>query len=493
MMYGKLPPQAKDLEKAVLGAILLDIRAFDLVADIIIPESFYVEAHQLIFKSIRSLKNRNDQPDILSVVEELNRQGNLDLAGGPFYVTQITNAVVSTANIEQHARIIAQKYLSRELIRISGEIMNQAYDETNDVFDLMDDAEKQLNTLTLSHSKKAYNTLQYSLEKVLMKVEDLRHREEKITGVPTGITKLDFVTNGWQPQDLIILAARPSIGKSAVAGNLARLAAQDTDRPTGVGIFSLEMADEQWASRILSAESGIDGWRMKKGRISDSEMKHLNYTYSHKLKNLNIFLDDTSGLNIYELKAKARRLVMKEKVGLIIIDYLQLMSGNGEKQGNREQEISNISRNLKQLAKELNVPIIALSQLSRASEQNRAPKLSDLRESGAIEQDADTVIFLVPMDEESIKKDPTLKDSILMRIAKHRNGALEDVELKFVKDIQKIMSYSAYEDYMSQRKFTNKMNTGGLDQGEIKLTDPTAAGFRPLLPHKKDEEEGLPF
>lgn len=447
MMYGKVPPQAKDLEEAVLGAVMLEKSAFDSVIEILKPECFYVEAHQRIFRSMQGLSQKSQPIDILTVVEELKLREELDIVGGAYYVTRLTNAVVSSANIEAHSRIILQKFIQRELIRISGEIIGDAYEDSTDVFDLLDDAEGKLFEITNNHLRKNYDSIDSVLVKTIQRIEDLRHKNEDISGVPSGFASLDKVTYGWQPTDLIILAARPAVGKTAFALNLARSAALSGNKPTPVAFFSLEMSAGQLVQRILSAESEIHLEKISRGKLEEYEMKQLYQKGINKLSSAPIFIDDTAALNIFELRAKCRRLKNKHNLGLIIIDYLQLMSGTGEnKNGNREQEISRISRDLKGLAKELQVPIIALSQLSRAVESrkdgNKMPQLSDLRESGAIEQDADMVMFLYRPEYYDITQNEvgeSNKGETHVRIAKHRNGSLETIKLRALLHIQKFI------------------------------------------------------
>lgn len=450
IVYGKVPPQARDLEEAVLGAIMLEKNAFDTASGILQSESFYLDAHRTIFESFKSLSKKNSPIDILTTVQELKSMEKLDDIGGPYYITKLTNSVVSAANIEAHCRILAQKFIQRELIRISGEIIGEAYEDTTDVFDLMDDAERRISDVTLSVTKKAYRRMDVVMEAALNKVEHLRNHPGTISGVSTGIFMLNQITRGWQATDFIVIAARPSIGKTAVALNLARSAATHDERPVNVGVFSLEMSDIQLVMRLLSAESEIAKDDLNRGRIDNRQMDVL-YNVSKKDWTQRIFIDDTPALNIQEFKSKARKMVLQDKVKLIIVDYLQLMSSTGPKGQNREQEISTISRNCKALAKELNIPVIALSQLSRAIESrhgNKQPVLSDLRESGAIEQDTDIVIFLVPAEENEVSHDASLKDSLYIKIAKHRDGALDFMEVKFVKEIQKIMNRQDYESYI---------------------------------------------
>ncbi|MEO7531780.1 MAG: replicative DNA helicase, partial [Sediminibacterium sp.] len=399
MMFGKVPPQAKELEEAVLGAIMLEKSAFDTVIEILKPECFYGEANQRIFKAMKSLAEKSLPIDLLTVVEELKLKEDLELVGGPYYVSKLTNSVVSSANIEAHSRIVLQKFIQRELIRISGEIIGDAYEDSTDVFDLLDDAESKLFEITNNHLRSAFEDINTVLVKTIQRIEDMRNRDEDITGVPSGFASLDKLTYGWQQTDLIVLAARPSVGKTAFALNLARSAALHPTKPTPIVFFSLEMSSSQLVQRILSAESEIWLEKITRGKLEEHEMKQLYKRGIERLSNAPIYIDDTAALNIFELRAKCRRLKNKHDIGLIIIDYLQLMSGGGDnKNGNREQEISKISRDLKGLAKELKVPIIALSQLSREVEKRKEgakiPQLSDLRESGAIEQDADMVMFL---------------------------------------------------------------------------------------------------
>ena len=455
MMYGKVPPQAKELEEAVLGAIMLEKSAFDTVVEILKPECFYIEANQRIFKAMQGLAIKSLPIDLLTVVEELKFREELDLVGGPYYVTRLTNAVVSSANIDAHSRIVLQKFIQRELIRISGEIIGDAYEDSTDVFDMLDEAESKLFEITNNHLRKNFDTIDTVLVKTIQRIEDMRNRQEDITGVPTGFPSLDRITYGWQSTDLIVLAARPSVGKTAFALNLARSAALHPTKPTGVGFFSLEMSSGQLVQRILSAESEIWLEKIARGKLEEHEMKQLYKRGIERLSKAPIFIDDTAALNIFELRAKCRRLKNKHNIGLIIIDYLQLMSGAGEnRNGNREQEISRISRDLKGLAKELQVPIIALSQLSREVEKrkegNKIPQLSDLRESGAIEQDADLVMFMYRPEYYDITANEfgeSNKGETFVKIAKHRNGSLDTVKLKALLHIQKFVEEEGGGDF----------------------------------------------
>ena len=451
MMYGKVPPQAKELEEAVLGAVMLEKSAFDTISEIIKPECFYVEANQLIYRAMQGLQQKSMPIDILTVVEELKFREQLDAVGGPYYVTKLTNSVVSTANIDAHARIVLQKFIQRELIRISGEIIGDAYEDSTDVFDLLDDSETKMFNITNNYLKKNFDDIQSVLAKTINRIDELRTKTDDISGVPSGFPTLDRITYGWQPTDLIILAARPAVGKTAFALNLARNAALHPTKPIPVGFFSLEMGASQLVQRILSAESEIKMEKISRGKLENHEYEQLLSKGIKKLEVAPIYIDDTAALNIFEFRAKARRLVNKHNVGLIIIDYLQLMSGTGEKGGNREQEISNISRNLKALAKELNVPIIALSQLSRAVEtrkESKMPQLSDLRESGAIEQDADMVMFIYRPEYYEVMNNENGESThgeTHVRIAKHRNGSLDTVKLRAKLEIQKFEEWDSNE------------------------------------------------
>jgi replicative DNA helicase len=477
MVFGKVPPQAKELEEAVLGAIMLEKGAFDTVVEILKPECFYADANQQIFRAMQSLANKSLPIDLLTVVEELKIKEELELVGGPYYVSKLTNSVVSSANIEAHSRIVLQKFIQRELIRISGEIIGDAYEDSTDVFDLLDDAESKLYEITNNHLRKNFDDINTVLVKTIERIEEMRNRDEDITGVPSGFPSLDKLTYGWQPTDLIILAARPSVGKTAFALNLARTAALNTKKPYPVAFFSLEMSAGQLVQRILSAESEIWLEKISRGKLEEHEMKQLYKKGIERLSNAPIYIDDSAALNIFELRAKCRRLKNKHNVGLIIIDYLQLMSGGGDnKNGNREQEISKISRDLKGLAKELQVPIIALSQLSREVEKRKEgakiPQLSDLRESGAIEQDADMVMFLYRPDYYEIATNEmgeSSKGETYVKIAKHRNGSLDTIKLKALLHIQKFI-----EDEDGSNDFGNSVGNGS--SGNYRPVKPSESG-----------------
>jgi len=475
IVFGKVPPQARDLEEAILGAIMLEKSAFDIVVEILKPECFYVEAHQKIYSAMQGLSGKSMPIDLLTVVEELRTREELEFVGGPYYITKLTNAVVSSANIEAHSRIVLQKFIQRELIRISGEIIGEAYEDSTDVFDMLDEAESKMFEITNNHLRKNFDDINSVLVKTINRIEDMRNRNEDITGVPSGFHSLDAVTYGWQSTDLIILAARPSVGKTAFALNLARNAALHPAKPTPIGFFSLEMSSSQLVQRILSAESEIWLEKIARGKLEEHEMRQLYKNGIDRLTHAPIFIDDTAGLNIFELRAKCRRLKNKHNVGLIIIDYLQLMKGNPDKNSNREQEISKITRDLKGLAKELQVPIIALSQLSREVEKrstsNKMPQLSDLRESGAIEQDADLVMFLYRpeyYDINSNEDGESMKGETHVKIAKHRNGSLETIKLRALLHIQKFIEEEGSNGGSTNQPYGGNwkpLNQGGGDGG----------------------------
>jgi len=442
--HGRVPPQAPDLEEAVLGAMMLEQNALTNVIDIFKPEVFYREAHQKIFKAIYSLFKESEPVDILTVTQKLQKMGELESVGGAWYISQLTNRVASAANVEFHARVVIQKFLQRELIRISDGIIKESYEDASDVFDILDKAEKELFAISETNLRRNYSDMPSLVKDAIKQIEKAREQEGHISGIPSGFSAIDRVTAGWQKSDLVILAARPGMGKTAFVLSMARNMAVEFKHP--VAIFSLEMAGVQLVMRLIASESELSSDKLKRGLLEQYEWEQLNA----KLANLTdapLFIDDTPALSIFELRAKCRRLKAQHDIQLVIIDYLQLMSGGTDKSGNREQEISNISRSMKSLAKELNIPIIALSQLSRAVETRggaKKPMLSDLRESGAIEQDADMVCFIYRPEYYKIMEDEQGNSTEGMAefiIAKHRNGALEDVPLRFVARFAKFMDY----------------------------------------------------
>jgi len=434
---GKLPPQAVDLEEAVLGALMLEKDALSSVIDILKPEVFYRDNHQKIFQAIRTLFEKTSPVDILTVTAQLRTQGELEMIGGAYYITELTNRVASAANIEYHSRIIIQKFIQRELIRISTETINNAYEDTTDVLDLLDKAEKNLFEVAQNNLRRDARKMDDLLHESLKEMELLKDKKDGLTGIASGFTELDRMTSGWQKSDLVIIAARPAMGKTAFVLSCARNAAVDFDKP--VVVFSLEMSSIQLVNRLVSGETEIEQEKIRKGTLEEWEWQQIHSKIG-RLEQAPLIIDDTPALNIFEFRAKCRRLKSQHDIQLIIIDYLQLMHGKSDgKGGNREQEIGSISRALKSVAKELNVPVIALSQLSRAVENrpggSKRPMLSDLRESGSIEQDADMVLFLYRPEYYGLEVDednnPTQGVGEVI-IAKHRNGETGRVRLKFV-------------------------------------------------------------
>jgi replicative DNA helicase len=432
--FGKVPPQALDMEEAVLGALMLEKNAVYEVIDIVSPESFYVDSNKKIFQAILSLVSTDKPVDLLTVTDQLRKNEELDEVGGSIYITQLTTRVASAAHIEFHARIVAQKHIQRELIRVASEIQNRAFDESIDVNDLLDFSEGELFEIAQGNIKKQTSRINTVIKEAIQQIEEAGKREDSLSGVPSGFTRLDRMTSGWQPSDLVIVAARPSMGKTAFVLSMTRNMAVDHKR--GVAIFSLEMSSVQLVNRLIVGETGISSEKIRNGNLEDYEWQMLE----HKIKNLEdapIYIDDTPGISIFELRAKVRRLMRQAEISIVIIDYLQLMTGTPETRGNREQEVSTISRSLKGLAKEMNVPVIALSQLNRSVEVragDKRPQLSDLRESGAIEQDADMVTFIHRPEKYGLLEDEegnSLQGLAYIILAKHRNGAIGDVLLRF--------------------------------------------------------------
>ena len=468
--YGKLPPQAIDVEEAVLGALMLERDAFITVADIIDTPSFYKEEHQKIFDSIKKLSGKEKPVDLLMVTQELKDREQLNEIGGPGFITQLTRRVASAAHIEFHARIIAQKFIQRELIRVSSEIQTKSYDDTVDVDDLIDFSESSLFKVAEGNIKKETRPIKPVLNEAIQQIEKARNQKDGLSGVPSGFTALDRITSGWQRTDLIIIAARPAMGKTAFVLTMARNMAVDHNRP--VAVFSLEMSSIQLANRLISAETELGAEKIKTGRLEEHEWHQLNQRIK-ALDNAPLFIDDTPALSIFELRAKCRRLKMQHDIAVIIVDYLQLMTAGTDSRGSREQEVSLISRSLKAIAKELDVPIIALSQLNRSveSREGKRPQLSDLRESGAIEQDADIVAFIHRPEYFGITEDES-GNSLLgvaeIIIAKHRNGATADVHLRFKKELAKFLDMDVqFSDGFgcNAQTFSSKMNADDDSQG----------------------------
>jgi len=447
-IIGRRPPEAKELEEAILGALMLEKDSYSIVSDILKPVSFYEFSHQLIFAAIQELALHQKPIDMLTVQEELKKEGKLEEAGGPYYIAQLTGKVASSAHLEYHSRIVAQKYLARELIRYTSQVQGKAFDETIDVDDLMQEAEAGLFEISQRNMKKEVIQINPVIKEAINLINLAAQREDGLSGLATGFHELDKMTSGWQRSDLIIIAARPAMGKTAFILSMAKNIAVNYNKP--VGVFSLEMSNVQLVNRLIVNVCEIEAEKIKNGQLAKYEWEQLD----NKIKDLEdapIFIDDTPSLSIFEFRTKARRLVREENVQLIIIDYLQLMNAGGSGYGNREQEVSTISRSLKGLAKELNIPIIALSQLNRAVESrsganaadSKRPQLSDLRESGAIEQDADMVCFIHRPEYYKIMEDQngnSLQGIAEIIIAKHRNGAVGDVRLKFKKQFAKFMN-----------------------------------------------------
>lgn len=434
--YGKIPPQAIDLEEAVLGALMIEKDAISEVVDVLKPDSFYKDENMEIYRAILSLFEKSQPIDILTVTNELRQRGTLEQTGGPFYIGELSNKVGSAANIEYHARIIAEKYILRELIRISSDIQKDAFEETTDVFDLLDKSEQSLFGVAEGNLRSTYDSMSTLIKKAIEQIEELKDKTDGLSGVPSGFTALDRVTSGWQASDLVIIAARPGMGKTSFVLSLARNASVDFNLP--IAVFSLEMSAIQLVHRLISSEAGIDAKKLRSGELEGYEWQQLHTNIS-ALSEAPIYIDDTPGLNIFELRAKCRRLKAQHGIQMVIIDYLQLMSGNSENRNtNREQEISAISRALKGMAKELSIPVIALSQLSREVEKRggtKKPILSDLRESGSIEQDADQVMFIYRPEYYGLTEDENgnpVNGVAEIIIAKNRHGSVETIPLRFI-------------------------------------------------------------
>ena len=441
---GRLQPQAVELEKAVLGACIIEQDAFATVSDFLKPHSFYESKHQVIFEAIQSLAASNSPIDMLTVVDQLQKTGNLDNAGGPAYIAELSRTMLSAAHLEYHARIVAQKALARELINYTSAIQKLAFDESQDIQELMQMAEGKLFELSKSNLKKDFTQIDPVINEAYELLRKAAARTDGLSGLPSGFDKLDAMTSGWQNSDLIIIAARPAMGKTAFVLSMARNMVVDRQIP--VAMFSLEMSNVQLVNRLLVNVCEIPGEKIKSGQLAPFEWRQFDMK-SAELFGAPLYVDDTPSLSVFELRTKARRLVRDYGVKIIIIDYLQLMNASGMTYGSRQEEVSTISRSLKGLAKELNIPIIALSQLNRSVEQrtssnpdnpdNKRPQLSDLRESGAIEQDADMVCFIHRPEYYKLYKDNYGNDTrgiAEIIIAKHRNGAVGDVRLRFTSE-----------------------------------------------------------
>ena len=434
--YAHVQPQAPDVERAVLGALMIDKDAYAIVCEMLSPETFYEPRNQKVFTAIRHLAISELPVDVWTVTEQLSKQGDLEDVGGPGYVTELSSRVASSANIEYHARIIAQKSLARQLISFASVIETKAFDETIDVDDLMQEAEGSLFELGQRNMKKDYTQIDPVIKNAIDVIQMAAANKDGLTGVPTGYNKLDDITSGWQPSDLVIIAGRPAMGKTSFALSMAKNIAADYKVP--MAFFSLEMSNVQLVNRLISNCCEIQGSKILNGQLQPDEWERLDKRLNNLL-GAPLYVDDTPGLSVFELQTKARRLVREHGVKIIMIDYLQLMNANGMRFSSRQEEVSTISRSLKGLAKDLNVPILALSQLNRGVEsreglEGKRPQLSDLRESGAIEQDADMVLFVHRPEYYHIYQDDNGRDLHGMAqiiIAKHRKGATGDVLLTF--------------------------------------------------------------
>ena len=490
---GKLTPQAVEFEEAVLGALMIDGNAVSIIIDFLDSKMFYKEAHQNIYKAIFELFSEMQPVDLLSVTNQLRKSARLEFVGGPSYLASLTNRVASSANIEYHARIVMEKFVLRELISRCSGIITEAYDESNDVLQMLDKAETELFNIIQNNFKRDSKELNVVVKKALEELTAIRNNEEGFSGVPTGIRAMDEKMGGWQKSDLVIIAARPGMGKTSFVLSIARNAAIEYHLP--VAFFSLEMSATQLVHRLFAIESGISAERIAKGKLSDSEwiilMDKIN-----KLNVGNLIIDDTPALSIFDLRAKCRRLKHQHDIQLIIVDYLQLMQGgdaDSKAKGNREQEISYISRSLKALAKDLQVPVIALSQLSREVEKRagtKRPQLSDLRESGSIEQDADIVMFIYRPEYYKIDtfEDETLAQGLAdIMIQKNRHGAVDDIRVRFQSQFTKFTDVG--------ETFILDSHTDGIENNYA--FDTFEAGFNNDLSETQDDflspEQNFPF
>lgn len=479
VMDGRKPPQALELEEAVLGALLLEKDAYGQVSELLKPSTFYLKAHELIFEAMMNLALGQKPIDMMTVAHELDRLGNLDAVGGPAYISGLTLKVASTANLEYHAKILSQKAISRDIISFASDVLHSAYEDAEDIEDQMQRAEGRLFEISQGNIKQDYMPIGSLVSEAMTEIQNAMNRQEGISGLPSGFPAIDEMTSGWQKSDLIIIAARPAMGKTAFVLSMARNIAMDQKIP--VAVFNLEMSGVQVAKRLLQNLCEIDGSKIKNGRLTDVESQKL-FNLSQEVHSSPLYIDESPGLSIFELRTKARRLVREHGVQLIIIDYLQLMNASGMGFGNREQEVSMISRSLKVLAKELKIPIIALSQLNRSVEtrqgdfNSKRPQLSDLRESGAIEQDADIVCFIHRPEYYKIYEDKngmSLKNVGEFIIAKHRNGPVGEVYLTFIGQYAKFLplqqqtSIEKDGDQILQRRQSSSIKPANFDENPL--------------------------
>jgi len=493
---GRLQPQARELEEAVLGALMLEKDAYSIISEILSPECFYDKTHELIFTAIQNLAIQQKPVDILTVVDQLRKSGTLEAAGGTSYIAQLSQKVVSSAHIDYHARIVAQKYLARELITFSSEIAGKAFDETNDVDDLMQEAEGKLFEISQRNVKKDVLHINPIIKEAFNLMREASKRTDGLSGLPSGFKDLDKITSGWQNSDLIIIAARPAMGKTAFVLSMAKNMAVNYNIP--LAVFSLEMSNVQLVNRLIVNVAELSGEKIKTGQLAEYEWHQLD-SRVNKLYDAPIFVDDTPSLSVFELRTKARRLVKEQHVKCVIIDYLQLMNASGMDSRSREQEVSTISRSLKGLAKELSIPIIALSQLNRGIDMRtnqprlkgdsydaKRPQLSDLRESGAIEQDADIVCFIHRPEYYKIFQDEhgndlTGKAEII--IAKHRNGSTGDIVLEFKKEFARFQNL---DENRIITDFQSRVNS------QADIAPEERAGIRKMAPAPQ-WEDSAPF
>lgn len=443
MELGKIPPNDVEAEQAVIGSMLTDKEAVSAAIEVLKPEDFYKEDNRIIFEAILSLYGRSEPIDIITLKSELSSMGKFEAVGGLEYIAELPDKVPTTANVEQYIKIVEEKSVLRNLIKTANEIITLGYDQTQEVDSIIDGAEKKIFEVMQKKNQKGYTPIKDILVETFTELEQLYNQKQRITGIPTGFSDLDFRTSGLHNSDLILVAARPAMGKSAFALNIATNAAVRAKVP--VAIFSLEMSKEQMTSRILCSEAMVDSNKVRTGKIDDEEWGKLAAA-SGELSEANIYIDDTPGISIMEIRAKCRKMKIEKNIGLVVIDYLQLVQGSGKRGSSREQEIAEISRSLKILAKEINVPVIALSQLSRAPEQrpDHRPMLSDLRESGSIEQDADIVMFLYRDD--YYNEDSEKKNIAEVILAKHRAGSTGTVELLWLGNYTKFANIDKYRE-----------------------------------------------
>ena len=478
---GHLPPQAVDVEKAVLGSLLIDRDAFTVVSEILHPETFYDPRHQKIYRAIQTLSLNELPVDMLTVEEELKREGTHDEVGAPLYLAELTMNVSSSVNILTHATILADKYIARQLISYASEVGTMALDEGQDIKEVMQKAEGSLFQLSQTNLRQDYTQIDPVVMQARAMIEKAASNTGGITGVSTGYTDLDKLTSGWQESDLVIIAGRPAMGKTSFALSLAKNIAVDNHDP--VAFFSLEMNNVQLVNRLISNVCSLEGSKILSGQLSAEDWKRFDANIG-KLMGAPLYVDDTPGLSVFELRTKARRLVKEKGVKLIMIDYLQLMNAAGMKFNSRQEEVSTISRSLKGLAKELNIPIIALSQLSRAVEQRpgedgKRPQLSDLRESGAIEQDADMVIFVHRPEYYHIMEDTqgnSLKGIAQICVAKHRKGAVADVNLRFVGQFTRFANPDDIDPYITSDENGGTYRNSALNALQEPEDDPFGGG-----------------